>query len=75
MSKNKITSDDGVSRKINLCSEKPTNDFTVYGDWIYLNGSSTVLIEYKVCTIKIVGKLINSLLTTKFSTPLRSYVF
>ena len=59
MSKNKITSDDGVSRKINLCSEKPTNDFTVYGDWIYLNGSSTVLIEYKVCTIKMVDKLIN----------------
>ena len=25
----------------------PTEDFTIYGDWIYLNGSSTVLIEYK----------------------------
>jgi len=50
-----IYDDDGASRRINLCSEMPTEDFTIYGDWIYLNGSSTVLIEYKVDSEKKYG--------------------
>lgn len=40
--------DDGLlTREINLCSDKPTPEYVTYGDWIYLNGTSTILAAYK----------------------------
>lgn len=33
--------------EINLCSQKPSDDYEAPGDWIYLNGTSNALIEYE----------------------------
>ena len=33
---------------MNLCSSKPASSYVVYGDWIYLNGTSRALLAYKV---------------------------
>ena len=33
---------------MNLCSSKPASSYVVYGDWIFLNGTSRALLAYKV---------------------------